>query len=158
MLRANVTVLPDDPEDLGTVVMSVPVTLQAGQTRRISDQLTVTVTRDAEVENFVECLDPARGDPDIGVNAAGQPGAHNSGTNYSPGMGQLAMQGSLLFTAPYTGTFVCQVRAHTDADNDHGYQLTAVTAPWPGGTWLEVDNFTGDAPPVVANRYLRLDR
>jgi hypothetical protein len=61
-------------------------------------------------------------------------------------MGQLAMQRSLLFTAPYTGTFVCQIRAHTDAGNDHGYHLTAVTAPRPGGTWLEVDNFTGDAP------------
>src|SRR6266487_2205138 len=60
VLQADVTVLPDDPQDAGTVVMSVPVTLQAGQTRRISDQLTVTVTRDAEVENFVECLDPAR--------------------------------------------------------------------------------------------------
>lgn len=146
VLRANVTVLPDDPQDAGTVVLSVPVTLQAGQTRRISDQLTVTVTRDAEVENFVECLDPARGDPDIGINAGGQPGAHNSGTNYSTAMGQLSMHGSLLFTAPYTGTFVCQVRAHTDADKDHGYHMTAVTAPWPGGTWLEVDNFTGAAP------------
>jgi hypothetical protein len=71
VLRANVTVLPDDPQDLGRVVLSVPVTLQAGQTRRISDQLTVTVTRDAEVENFVECLDSARGDPDIGVMLGG---------------------------------------------------------------------------------------
>ena len=56
------------------------------------------------------------------------------------------MQGSLLFTAPYTGTFVYQIRAHTDAENDYGYQLTAVTASWPGGTWFEVDNFTDDAP------------
>jgi hypothetical protein len=77
VLRANVTVLPDDPQDLGRVVLSVPVTLQAGQTRRISDQLTVMMTRNAEVEDLVECLDPARGDPDIGVNAPGQPGAHN---------------------------------------------------------------------------------
>ena len=146
VLQANVTVQPNDPQDLGKVVLSVPVTLQAGQTRRISDQLTVTVTRGAEVENFVECLDPARGDPDIGVNAAGQPGAHNSGTNYSPSMGQLAMHASLLFTAPYTGTFVCQIRAHTDADDDLGYLLTAVAAAWPGGTWLEVDNFTDAAP------------
>ena len=61
LLQANVTVKPDDPQDLGTVVLTVPVTLQAGQTRRISDQLTVTVARNAEVENFVECLDPAGG-------------------------------------------------------------------------------------------------
>jgi hypothetical protein len=146
MLGTSVTVKAADPQDVGMAVLTVPIGLQAGQTRRISDQLTVTVTRGAEVENFVECLDPARGDPDIGVNAAGQPGAHNSGTNYSPSMGLLAMHASLLFTAPYTGTFVCQVRAHTDADDDLGYLLTAVAAPWPGGTWLEVDNFT-DATP-----------
>ena len=44
-----------------------------------------------------------RGDPDIGVNAAGQPGAHNSGTNYSPGMGQLPMHASLLFAGHLAG-------------------------------------------------------
>ena len=32
--------------------------------------------------------------------------------------GQLAMHGSLLFTAPHTGTFWCQIRAHTDAGHD----------------------------------------
>jgi hypothetical protein len=139
LLQTNVTVLPGD-DDLGRVVLTVPVTLQAGQTRRISDQLTVTVTQDTEVENFVECLDPA-GDPDLGVNAAGHPRAHNSGTNYYRLLGKFAMHASLLFTAPFTGTFLCQVRAHTDAGT-----LTAVTDPWPGGTWLEVDNFTSDAP------------
>ena len=128
------------------MVLTVPVTLQAGQTRLISDQLTVTVTRDdAEVENFVECIDPA-GDRDAGVNAGGRPEAFNAGTNYSRGRGQLAMHGSLLFTAPHTGTFLCQVRAHTNAGKDFKYHLTAVAAPRPGGTWLAIDNFTGDAP------------
>ena len=93
----------------------------------------------------MECIDPA-GDPNVGVNAAGQPEAYNSGTNYSRGRGQLSMHGSLLFTAPHTGTFLCQVRAHTDAGNDLKYHLTAVAAPRPGGTWLAIDNFTGDAP------------
>ena len=143
------TVLPTDQsveaeppnQDLGRVVLTVPVTLQAGQTRRISDQLTVTVTTSTEVENFVECIDPIHGDPDIGVNAGGQPAAHNSGTNYLTSMHHLSMHASLLFTAPSTGTFLCQVRAHTDAGT-----LTALAAPSPGGTWLEVDNFTSDAP------------
>ena len=45
VLTREKTVLPDDPADLGWRVLTVPVTLQAGQTRRISDQLTVTVTR-----------------------------------------------------------------------------------------------------------------
>jgi hypothetical protein len=138
-LSANVSVLPDGPPDRGRVVLSVPVTLLAGQTRQISDQLTVTVTQGTEVENFVQCVDPASEHPDDAVNVAGRAGAHNSGTNYSRAMGQLSMHGSLLFTAPYTGTFVCQVRAHTDAGT-----MTAVAAPRPGGTWLAIDNFTGE--------------
>ena len=106
----------------------------------------MTVNRDdAKVENFVECMDPA-GDLNAGVNAGGQPEAFNAGTNYSRGRGQLAVDGSLLFTAPHTGTFWCQIRAHTDAGHDFKYRLTAVAAPRPGGTWLAVDNFTGDAP------------
>ena len=146
VLPFHVIVIPDDPGDLGSEVMTFPVTLQAGQTRLISDQLTVTVTRDdAEVENILECVDPT-GDRNLGVNAGGQPEAYGSGTNYTRGGGQLVMHGSLLFTAPHTGTFWCQVRAHTDAGNDHGYHLTAVAAPRPGGTWLAIDNFTGDAP------------
>ena len=147
VLPANFFVQPDnDPNDPGMPVLTVAVTLQAGQTRLISDQLTVTVNRDdAEVENFVECIDPA-GDLNAGVNAGGQPEAFNAGTNYSRGRGQLAMHGSLLFTAPHTGTFWCQIRAHTDAGHDFKYRLTAVAAPRPGGTWLAVDNFTGDAP------------
>ena len=56
------------------------------------------------------------------------------------------MIGTAILLSPSRSSFVCQVRAHTDAEKDHGYHLTAVTAPWPGGTWLEVDNFTGDAP------------
>ena len=142
-LTANVNVLPGDTEDVGTVVLTVPVRLQAGQSRRISDQLTVTVPRNAVVQNMVECVYPLTGIP---VAAAGRPEAHSSGTNYSPSMGQLSMHGSLLFTAPATGTYFCQIRAQTDADNDHSYQMTAVAAPRPGGTWLAVDNFTDGAP------------
>ena len=80
VLTREKTVQPNDPHDLGWRVLSVPVTLQAGQTRRISDQLTVTVSRDdAEVENILECVDPAV-DPNVGVNAAGQPEAYGTGT------------------------------------------------------------------------------
>jgi hypothetical protein len=141
MLGTSVTVKAADPQDVGWAVLTVPIGLKAGQTRRISDQLTVTVTKSTEVENFVECIDPIHGDPDIGVNAGGQPAAHNSGTNYFTSKGQLSMHASLLFTAPSTGLFLCQIRAHADAGT-----LTAVATPWPGGTWLEVDNFTNDAP------------
>ena len=58
VLQTNVDVLPGDTADTGTFVLTVPIRLQAGQSRRISDQLTVTVPRDAVVENIVECVDP----------------------------------------------------------------------------------------------------
>jgi hypothetical protein len=142
VLPANVDVMPGDPQDTGWVVLSVPVRLQAGQSRRISDQLTVTAPKKAVVQNMVECVDAATWTP---VAAAGRPEAHSSGTNYSPTMGQFSMQGSLLFTAPFTGTFLCQIRAQV-ADIDPGYHMTAVAAPRPGGTWLVIDNFTDAAP------------
>ena len=143
VLQTNVDVLPGDTADTGTFVLTVPIRLQAGQSRRISDQLTVTVPRAAVVQNIVECVDPLSGNP---VTVAGRPEAHSSGTNYSPSMGQLSMHASFLFTAPVTGTFFCQIRAQTDAGNDLGFHMTVVAAPRPGGTWLEIDNFTDAAP------------
>ena len=143
VLQTNVDVLPGDTADTGTFVLTVPIRLQAGQSRRISDQLTVTVPRDAVIQNIVECVDPLSGNP---VTVAGRPEAHSSGTNYSPSMGQLSMHASFLFTAPVTGTFFCQIRAQTDAGTDLGFHMTVVAAPRPGGTWLEVDNFTDAAP------------
>ena len=143
VLPTNVDVLPGDTADTGTFVLTVPIRLQAGQSRRISDQLTVTVPRAAVVQNIVECVDPLSGNP---VTIAGRPEAHSSGTNYSPSMGQLSMHASFLFTAPVTGTFFCQIRAQTDAGTDLGFHMTVVAAPRPGGTWLEIDNFTDAAP------------
>jgi hypothetical protein len=143
VLQTNVDVLPGDTADTGTFVLTVPIRLQAGQSRRISDQLTVTVPRNAVVQNIVECVDPLSGNP---VTIAGRPEAHSSGTNYSPSMGQLSMHASFLFTAPVTGTFFCQIRAQTDAGTDLGFHMTVVAAPRPGGTWLEIDNFTDAAP------------
>jgi len=63
VLPANVDVLPGDPQDTGWVVLSVPVRLQAGQSRRISDQLTVTAPKKAVVQNMVECVDAATWTP-----------------------------------------------------------------------------------------------
>ena len=116
VLPANVDVLPGDPQDAGTPVLSVSVRLQAGQSRRISDQLTVTAPKKAVVQNMVECVDAATWTP---VAAAGRPEAHSSGTNYSPAMGQFSMHGSLLFTAPFNGTFLCQIRAQVEETWGH---------------------------------------
>ena len=115
VLPANFFVQPDnDPHDPGMPVLTVAVTLQAGADAADLGPADRDGERDdAEVENFVECIDPA-GDLNAGANAGGQPEAFNAGTNYSRGRGQLAMHGSLPFTAPHTGTFWCQIRAHTD--------------------------------------------
>ena len=139
VLQAN-SPLDADPQDVGEGCPDRARHAAGGADAADLHQLTVTVTQGTEVENFVECIDPA-GDRDLGVNAGGHPQEQNSGTNYLTSMGHLTMHGSLLFTAPFTGTFLCQVRAHADAGS-----LTALAAPPPGGTWLEVDNFTSDAP------------
>ena len=56
------------------------------------------------------------------------------------------MRASLLFTAPYAGTFDCRIRATTSDGANTNYQVTALSGPWPNGTWLELDNFTADPP------------
>src|SRR4029450_3429853 len=61
-IGADVAVTPG-PD--GTHVEHLFFTLQAGQSRRVSDQLTITLSHphggsdDAEVDNNLECLDPA---------------------------------------------------------------------------------------------------
>lgn len=142
-LRRNVDVPPNAQDGHETVVLSVPITLQAGQSRRISDQLTVTLSSSGnpEVDHILECRD-ARGlehGDQVGVAAA-------SGTNHQ-GSGPLAMHASLLFTAPTTGTFICGIRANTSDGSNTRYHMTAIASPGQGrGTWLEIDNFTGDPP------------
>ena len=76
VLQTNVDVLPGDTADTGTYVLTVPIRLQAGQSRRISDQLTVTVPRNAVVQNIVECVDPLSGNP---VTIAGRPASPPGG-------------------------------------------------------------------------------
>jgi len=145
-LRADVIVPPPDPrhpdpKDQGTVVISQPITLQKGQTRRVSDQLVLASSEShmAEVDNIVECMDPSNNE-----QAAV---ATDSGTNHQgSGSGPVTMHASLLFTAPETGTYNCEIHANTSDDNNTGYHMTALADAFPAGTWLEIDNFTTDAP------------
>ena len=131
------------PGQDGTTVDHVSFTLQAGQSRRVSDQLTITLSHphggsdDAEVDNNLECLDPATNE--LLTDSVG------GGTNHpKSGAGPLSMRASLLFTAPYAGTFDCRIRATTSDGANTNYQVTALSGPWPDGTWLELDNFTAD--------------
>ena len=86
------------PGQDGTTVEHVSFTLQAGQSRRVSDQLTITLSHphggsdDAEVDNNLECLDPATNE--LLTDSVG------GGTNQpKSGAGPLSMRASLLFTA-----------------------------------------------------------
>ena len=133
------------PGQDGTTVDHVSFILQAGQSRRVSDQLTITLSHphggsdDAEVDNNLECLDPATNE--LLTDSVG------GGTNHpKSGAGPLSMRASLLFTAPYAGTFDCRIRATTSDGANTNYQVSALSGPWPDGTWLELDNFTADPP------------
>jgi PASTA domain len=133
------------PGPAGTVVEQVRFVLQAGQSRRVSDQLTITLSNprgghdDAEVDNNLECVDPATNE--VLTDTVG------GGTNYpKSGAGPLSMRASLLFTAPHAGTFACRIRPTTSDDTNTSYQMTALAGTWPTGTWLELDNFTADPP------------
>ena len=54
------------------------------------------------------------------------------GTNIpKSGAGPLSMRASLLFTAPYAGTFDCRIRATTSDGANTNYQVTALAGPWP---------------------------
>jgi hypothetical protein len=134
--------MPGDDGDQGRPILTVPVTLRAGESRLLRDQLTVTGSQNAEVDHLLECLDPDTNQP---AAIDGRAEAHDSGTNYSPAMGQLSMRASYLFIAPFTGTFLCQIRAALPEDgNGDSYHMTAVSSQ--DLTWLTIDNFTGDAP------------
>jgi hypothetical protein len=116
------------------VILKKDLTLQAGESRRVSDTLVVTLSSSegAEVDNVIECLDA--GNPgkvkgaQVGIAAA-------SGTNHQgSGVGELWLRASLLFTAPYAGTFTCQIRTYTGDGDRLDYHATAVGGPLILGT------------------------
>ena len=140
-LQADRDFMPGDDGNEGRPIVTVPVTLRAGESRLLRDQLTVTGSRTAEVDHLLECLDPDTNQP---AAIDGRAEEHDSGTNYSPTMGRFSMRASYLFIAPFTGTFLCQIRAVTEDETGDSYHMTAVSSQ--DLTWLTIDNFTGDAP------------
>jgi hypothetical protein len=140
-LQADRDFMPGDDGNEGRPIVTVPVTLRAGESRLLRDQLTVTGSRTAEIDHLLECLDPDTNQP---AAIDGRAEEHDSGTNYSSAMGQFSMRASYLFIAPFTGTFLCQIRAVTADETGDSYSMTAVSGQHL--TWLTIDNFTGDAP------------
>ena len=140
-LQADRDFMPGDGGQEGRPILTVPVTLRAGESRLLRDQLTVTGAQNAVVDHLLECLDPDTNQP---AAIDGRAEEHTSGTNYSPAMGQFSMRASYLFIAPFTGTFLCQIRAVYEGENSDSTHMTAVSGQ--DLTWLTIDNFTGDAP------------
>jgi len=137
-LAKNVDVLPPETETVvtsPTVVISHDLFLQAGETRRISDRLDTTInsSEGAEVDNWIECLDLATKERSNFGQA--------SGTNHGgSGTGHVVLYGSVLFTAPHTGTYQCQLLAKTSDGKRHNYKMTANAGTFPNGTWLQISN------------------
>lgn len=67
LLPSTVAVAPDNTTD--TVILSTPLTLAAGASRRVSDRLgaTLSSSEGAEVDNRIICLDPS-GTVDLSVS------------------------------------------------------------------------------------------
>jgi hypothetical protein len=140
-LQSNVDVPPGGD---GTSVHHVSFILEKGQSRRVSDQLTVTLNGSShwvEVDNNIECFDPEQ---------PNQPYTVGVGTNHpGSGSGSLSMRASLIFTAPHTGTFDCRIQAVTSDGTNTSYHMTALADTldiYAPGTWLSLDNFTADPP------------
>jgi PASTA domain len=117
--------------------------MQAGERRRVTDQLEVRIPsgHGSEVGNSVNCYaDDSADDP------GGQPIATaGSGTNLGQGVNgsdPFQWNASLLLVAPAAGNYTCQIQTYA-VDKDPSYVME-VLAPAPGqtayGTWLEVSS------------------
>jgi hypothetical protein len=116
-------------------VMTVLVPLQDGQSRRVSDQLTLSLTDNnhPEVDNDLVCFDSSG-------NQVGDPS--NGGTN-DQAVSALAMRASMILTADHTDIYQCSIlAANTDSHSAIARAGTSLTQ----GTFLDVDNFTADPP------------
>lgn len=138
--------LPSDLNIQGTVpvqesvVLSTDLTLQAGQSRRVTDRLELTLSSSegAEVANILLCLylDPANGWQQVGDRSS-------SGTNHpGSGGGAVVISNSLLLKAENTGSYRCQIRSYT-GDGRTDFYETAVKSGMPyttAGTWMQISN------------------
>ena len=116
-------------------VMTVLIGLQAGQSRRVSDQLTLSLTDDhhPEVDNDLACFD----------SSGRQIGDESNGGTNDQAVSALAMRASMILTADHTGIYQCKIMAvNTDSHPAIARAGTSLTQ----GTFLDVDNFTADPP------------
>jgi hypothetical protein len=133
-LPADKTVPPTIGDDK-SVVMTVPIWLQAGQSRRVSDQLTLSLTdsNHPEVDNDLACFD----------SSGQQIGDESNGGTNDQAVSALAMRASMILTADHTDIYQCKIKAYNG--DSHSVVVRAGTSS-NQGTFLDVDNFTADPP------------
>src|SRR5262249_46927188 len=114
-LKADLDISGTNPAKEGMVVSTV-LTLSAGESRRITDRLELTLNSDsdkgAEVNNIIVCLDPG----------AQEIGRSSSGTNHPAG--PLVLTETLLLRATTAGTYRCELRTYFNGPTDH--HMTAI--------------------------------
>jgi PASTA domain len=131
--------VPPNNSDIYPPVLTADITMQAGETRRITDRLGVTLTSSegAEVDNRIVCLDWSTGTAQEIVRTS-------AGTNHQgSAAGELGLSVSMLFTAPHAGTFQCQIQAQTSDGSRTDYYMTVLKSGMPytaTGTWLKISS------------------
>ena len=133
-LPSDVSVPPTIGDDK-SVVMTVLIGLQAGQSRRVSDQLTLSLTdsNHPEVDNDLVCFD----------SSGRQIGDESNGGTNDQAVSALAMRASMILTADHTDIYQCKIMAFNS--DSHSVIVRAGTS-LTQGTFLDVDNFTADPP------------
>ena len=97
------TSVPPTIGDDKFVVMTVLIGLQAGQSRRVSDQLTLSLTdsNHPEVDNDLVCFD----------SSGKQIGDESNGGTNDQAVSALAMRASMILTADHTDIYQCKIMA-----------------------------------------------
>ncbi len=144
-LMAQVTPIPapefipmisDTTIGASTVLVAKNFTLQAGEMRRVFGRAEIASSVDSGtyIETYTLCIGPDGTESQRGGAAQNHEGSdHPIGPNY-PVQGHLALYPLLLFQAPRTGTYTCELLASGDP------RLSAVATDFEGTntTWLQV--------------------
>ena len=135
MVAPETSLMPNGGPD--PILAQASIALQAGERRRVFGrvEITSTVNSDLYVETYTVCVAPDGTESQRGGAAQNHEGMNTSVRPSYPMQGHLVLYPALLFTAQTAGTYVCQLRGSSGAD-----QLTAVARSFQGSntTWLRV--------------------
>jgi hypothetical protein len=125
------------PRELTTVLV-YDLTLQAGESRRVTDQLELTLSANlvAEVDNILVCSLQVSNDVWQQVGDTSQSGTNHQGKD----AGSVVLSNSLLLHADVAGTYRCEIRGYAGGGRTD-YYAAAVKSGMPAttaGTWMKI--------------------